>query len=84
MLFSNKISILVAVLSIILYVSMRFYATPLFHQLTVRYNSLLGRMAEEQNCSFCEIVKAEDPEKLIYKVSKYKWVYFSKLFTHIY
>lgn len=67
MLFSNRTAVLVAALSILLYGSMRFYATPLFHQLAIRYSSLLGRMAEEQNCTFCGIVKAEDPEKLIYK-----------------
>lgn len=68
--FSNKIAAFVAVLSILLYGSMRFCATPLFHQLAKQYSSLIGTMAEEQNCTFCAIVKAEDPEKLIYKVSK--------------
>lgn len=67
MLYSSKIVVLIAAMPFLLYTSMRFCSTSLFHQLSKPFSILFGRMAEVENCIFCGIVRAEDPEKLIYK-----------------
>lgn len=81
---TNKIALIVAILPFLLYASVRFCSTSLFHQLSKPYSILFGKMTEEENCKFCAIVRAEDPEKLIYKVSNHIYVKLKNDLTYVY